>query len=77
MEEHIFSWENWDLWETGHMVFYDCTVIDDFGPLKKGEQYDSIDIDYREGVLTCSNDDGDVDSVEVHRFELKLVPVED
>lgn len=42
MERQIFEWLSWENFENKLYYFYDCTLIKDFGPLKKGEFYDEI-----------------------------------
>ena len=42
MERQIFEWLSWESFNEGLYYFYDCTLIKDFGPLKKGEFYDEI-----------------------------------
>lgn len=58
MEKQIFTWTDWDERDTMSITLYNCTITEDFGYLKKGEQYDSIVVDYEEGELIPFDADG-------------------
>lgn len=59
MEKQIFTWIAWDMQDTMSAMFYDCTITEDFSYLKKGEQYDSIAVDYGEGELIPYDAEGE------------------
>ena len=53
MEQPIFSWTGWDIIDdAANFAFYDCTIRQDFGPLKAGDVFREIDIDFERGVMT-------------------------
>ena len=51
MEKEIFEWEEWDEISYATLQFYNCTIIKDFGPLKKEKQFETITIDFDAGLL--------------------------
>lgn len=57
MEKQIFDWEDWNNLDTAAFQFIDCTIKEDFGPLKKGETYQSISVDFENGFLEAFNEE--------------------
>jgi hypothetical protein len=73
MESKIFIWhEGWDIQDTMTFSFYNCEILQDFGYLRKGEEYSSIYVDYENGELTPFDDNDQ----EMEVIKMKLVPVE-
>lgn len=72
MEDQIFTWDSWDLWDTAHFAFFGCTLICDFGPLKEGEKYATISINFGSGELTARINSVDEDPTHVVSLQLAV-----
>lgn len=48
---NYFEFEAWDQQDTTEFTFYDCTVLHPFGPFKKGQTIDAIDVDFNSGKI--------------------------
>jgi len=59
MERQLFEWENWDEVDVAFLQFYQCKLIVDIGPYKKGDMLSCIAINYQDGVLEVYSDDGE------------------
>jgi hypothetical protein len=46
-----FEFEGWDQQDTTEFTFYDCTVLHPFGPFKKGQAIDAIDVNFNSGTI--------------------------
>ena len=65
------SWESWDELNTCDLIFYDVYFEEDFGPIKAGEKFDSVSVNYGEGFLEAYGDEG---QTVVHTVKFDLVP---
>lgn len=72
MKKELFAWDGWDEHDTMDFSFYSCKMIKDFGPLKKGEEYDTIYISYEKGIIEATDDEGKT----LHKVKFTLTPVE-
>ncbi len=63
MEKQLFNWEEFDIVSDASYMFYKCTLKQNIGTYKIGDEFDCIIVDYEKGKLTIS---GEV-------FKLKLV----
>lgn len=83
-QENIFpfTFQGWDEagGDYGDITFYDPEFTEDFGPIKKGETFDSVTILYCKGILECYRTSGPeneqrVTPIEVvHTIKLKVIP---
>ena len=73
MEKRLFDWLEWDDLDVGHFLFFDCTLKQDIGALKKGTLIDSISVNYQNGELVAYDEEGSV----ITRVKLALIVVED
>ncbi len=48
---NYFEFESWDQQDTTEFTFYDCTVLHPFGPFKKGQAIDAIDVNFNSGTI--------------------------
>lgn len=77
------TYSGWDegCGEYGDIQFYDVEFTDDFGPIKKGDRFNSVFIGHNDGVLACyaevgeKDEDGCTPTQEVHKVNFKVVPV--
>ena len=77
------TYSGWDegCGEYGDIQFYDVEFTDDFGPIKKGDKFDSVFIGHCTGTLACYVKDGKKDKTgctpikEAHVIKFKVVPV--
>lgn len=63
LEQKFFTWEGWDHAGTVALQFYDCKMVADFGPLRVGESYDIIFLDYSYGRCDVYKDGDDEHSI--------------
>ena len=77
-----FTYTEWDMGggDYGDIIFYKPEFTDDFGPIKKGETFDSVTILHCKSILECYRISGPkVDGctpVEiVHSIKFKAIPV--
>jgi len=68
MEQDLFRWSGWD--ECGMMsfVYYDVVFEKDFGPIKKGDKFETAYLDYESGTLQLVDKFG----VDVHTIKIEL-----
>jgi hypothetical protein len=69
MEKDLFSWEDWEMADELMYLFKHCTMLRNFWPLREGEKYDSIALDYENGRLLAYKDGKEVS------VGIALVPV--
>lgn len=48
---NYFEFKSWDQQDTTAFTFYDCTVLHPFGPFKKGQTIETIDVDFNSGTI--------------------------
>ena len=46
-----FQWSGWDEQDVLALTFYTVTFTEDFGVFEKGEEFDSIFVDYGKGYV--------------------------
>lgn len=61
MEKEFFKWEDWDLFDTLVLCFYNCTLLKKIGRFQPGMQVDSITMDYAQGRISIYNVDTDTE----------------
>ena len=77
-----FTFQGWDEagGDYGDITFYKPEFTEDFGPIKKGESFDSATILHCNGVMECYRASGPKDEqgftpIEaVHSLKFKVVP---
>jgi len=55
----------------GDIVFYNVTFNDNFGPIKKGDVFYSMFIEYCKGIISCYSSD----NILIHQLKFKCIPV--
>ena len=76
------TYTGWDeaCGDYGDISLYDVEFTENFGPIKKGDKFDSVYIGNCTGTLACyikdekSNEDGATPIKEVHVVKFKVVP---
>ena len=69
METEYFDWDGWDKLDIAAFHFYNCVMKKDFGPLKKGEKYKVIYINYEKGDVEVYVEDDNIT-----KFKVRMVP---
>lgn len=66
MEREIFKWDGWE--DLGIMCnqYYDCTILKDFGPLRKGQKWPTIEVNCEKGYIHVY----DVDDTIKHKIKI-------
>lgn len=59
MEKEFFKWEDWDLFDTLVLCFYNCTLLKKIGIFQPGMHVDSITMDYAQGIVSIFVEDLD------------------
>jgi hypothetical protein len=70
IEKRIFDWKDWDQLDTWSLLFTDCVMVKDFGPLRKGETYNTIVVNFEKGCMEVWTDEHIVHKLDV---ELSVV----
>lgn len=52
-----FSWVGWDKQDELFNTYYDVDFTADFGPIKSGSRFESVDVNYADGQLTARHGD--------------------
>ncbi len=77
-----FTHSGWDEGgcDYGDITFYKPEFIEDFGPIKKGDTFDSVTVLHSTGILECYDISGPEDKLGctplkvVHTLKFKIVP---
>jgi hypothetical protein len=77
-----FTYQGWDECggDFGDIIFYKPEFTEDFGPIKKGDTFDSVAVLHCQGVLECyrisgPKDDHGCTPMEVaHTLKFKVIP---
>jgi len=69
LEYQLFSWKEWDQFDTAGFIFVDVVLLKDLGQFKAGEKFAYADIDYEKSKLELIKDE---EHKEVYVFELHL-----
>ncbi len=64
-----FSWDGFDIQDTAHFSFYNAEMKEDFGTIKAGQTFKSIDVDFQNGKIEVFSEDGEST---IHRIDFKL-----
>lgn len=73
-----FTWENWDLQDVLQHTYYDVIFVEDFGEIKKGEKFDSLNVDYGSGLVEAfswKNGDPNSDLEPIKTVSYKAVAI--
>lgn len=63
--------EGWDAGDSGDIVYSGVTWLEDFGPFRKGSQYEYLFLSIGKGYLECGNASPD----SISRVEIIFQPV--
>lgn len=79
-----FEYDGWDEsgGDYGDIVFYNVQFTDNFGPIKKGDKFDSVFVMHCLGVISCCNKMSEKDNdgfciltEEIYSVKFKAIPV--
>lgn len=65
------TWTGWDMVDTMHISFLDVVFTEDFGPVKKAEQFVAISFNMGTGVIFTYDPDGEI----IHEIEVQIIPI--
>jgi len=51
LEQEYFSWKRWDQCDTLSVIFYEVQFKKSFGVFSKGEEFGSIMLSYKDGII--------------------------
>lgn len=57
MEKNLFTWKDWDHFGDLGISFSQCQMISDFGPIKKDQEFDWINMDIENSIIEFGMND--------------------
>ena len=74
----LLTGTGWDIMDTAAFQYYDAVFQRDFGPIKKGDAFSTVMVDYQNQIIACYQASKEIagEENEVHRLKFQLDFVE-
>ena len=69
LEYQLFTWKDWDQFDTAGFIFTEVVLVKDLGQFKVGEEFFCANIDYGKSKLELIKDE---EQKEVYVFDLGI-----
>lgn len=69
LERQLFTWQDWEQFDTAGFIFLNVTLIKDIGQFKAGEWFHCANVDYQTSKLELIKDE---ESKEGYVFSLNI-----
>jgi hypothetical protein len=68
------TWEGWDQIDDFGLQFYCVTFTSDFGPIRTGESFDTVYVNFDDEIMEVYKDDFDGPPTVLHTIRLRIIP---